>query len=334
MFAFACKKKITIVEKSTLEDKIPVRLHLVTQTIGSNPLTVSGIVGSENDVRLAFKTGGVIEKEYVEEGSIVRKGQLLAKLNLTEISANVAQVNEQVVKLERDLARAKNLYKDSVATLEQVQNVTSALNVARQTQNIANFNQQYSEIRATVNGRIVKRIMNEGELVAPGMPVFYLVAENANDWVIRVGVSDKDWSRLRVGDLATGTIDAFKGETVAAKVHKLAPSIDPTSGLYQIELKLQNFKKQLVPGLFSTLKIMPSSKVSYLAIPIEALIEGNNTSAFVFVNDNGIARRIDVKTNGVQGNEVLITAGLSEGQQVITDGSAYLSDGAAITQVE
>jgi RND family efflux transporter MFP subunit len=246
---------------------------------------------------------------------------------MTEIGANVAQVNEQVSKLERDLARVKNLYKDSVATLEQLQNVTTALNVARQSQSIANFNQQYSDIRATTNGRIVKRIMNEGELVAPGMPVFYLVADNSNDWVVRVGVSDKDWSRLKPGDLATVNIDAFKGETFSARVHKLAPSIDPTSGLYQIELKLQNCKKQLVPGLFSSVKMLPNAKVSYLAIPIEAMIDGNNTSAFVFVFDNGKARKIEIKTNGVQGNEVLISSGLQEGQQVITDGSAYLSDG-------
>ncbi len=327
MLLFACNKKEVAKDNKPQIGLVNVKLHTVGSIIGNDPILASGIVASESEVRMAFKTGGVIEKEYVEEGSVVRKGQLLAKLNMTEIAANVAQVNEQVTKLERDLARVKNLYRDSVATLEQLQNVTTALNVAKQSLSIANFNQQYSDIRATTNGRIVKRIMNEGELVAPGMPVFYLVADNANDWVVRVGVSDKDWFRLKTGDVASVKIDAFGTETFSANVHKLAASIDPTSGLYQIEMKLKNCNKPLVPGLFSNVKILPSKKIPFLSIPIEALIEGNNTSAYTFVYDNGKARKIEIKTNGVQGGEVLITSGLQAGQQVITDGSAYLSDG-------
>jgi membrane fusion protein, multidrug efflux system len=321
-------------EANTINDKeVSVRLVAVKKMTSAEAVSASGVVSSSTEARLAFKTGGIIDKMYVNEGDVVKKGQLLAKLNLTEINAQVAQANEGFAKIERDKKRVENLYKDSVATLEQLQNITTAYNVAKQNIEIARFNQNFSEIRATSNGRIVKKIMNEGELVGPGMPLFYMTADGAKDWVIKVGVSDKDWARLKEGDAAQVTIDAFKGETFSASVSNKAPSIDPQSGLYQMELKFQRLPSQLALGLFANVKMQPKMQRTYLTIPIDAIIEGNGNHAFVFIAEQGKAKKINVETVSIQNGNVLIASGLQEGQQVITDGSAYLMDGVTIKVV-
>jgi RND family efflux transporter MFP subunit len=324
---FACGNKKVEDTNNVKDDAVLVRLTAVEKTTSAEPVVASGVVSSSSEARLAFKTGGIIERIYVKEGDEVKRGQLLAKLNLTEINAQVAQANEGFAKIERDKKRVENLYKDSVATLEQLQNITTAYNVAKQNIEIARFNQNFSEIRATTNGRIVKKIMNEGELVGPGMPLFYITADGAKDWIIRVGVSDKDWARLKEGDAAQVTIDAFKGETFSASVSNKAPSIDPQSGLYQMELKFLRLPKQLALGLFANVKMQPKMQRSYLAIPIDAIIEGNGNHASVFVAEQGKARKIEVETAAIQDGKVLIANGLQEGQQVITDGSAYLTNG-------
>ncbi len=329
-FIIACKKKEAPTETLANQDIIAVRMVTVGKNMAAEPVLASGLVASATEARLSFKTGGVIEKIYVKEGDAVRKGQLLARLNLTEINAQVNQVKESVAKVERDLARVQNLYKDSVATLEQLQNVTTAYNVAKQNLAIAQFNQNFSEIHATSNGRIIKKIMNDGELVGPGMPVFYMTANGAQDWVVRIGVSDKDWARLKLGDQAKITLDAFKNETFAARISNLAQSIDPTSGLYQIELKLNHNAKQMATGLFASVILQPSSTRSYLTIPIDALIEGNGNQAFVYVNENGIARKKQIQTARIVEDKVLVVSGLNEGEQIITDGSAYLTDGVRV----
>jgi membrane fusion protein, multidrug efflux system len=324
---FACGNKKVEDTNNVKDDAVLVRLTVVEKTTSAEPVVASGVVSSSSEARLAFKTGGIIERIYVKEGDEVKRGQLLAKLNLTEINAQVAQANEGFAKIERDKKRVENLYKDSVATLEQLQNITTAYNVAKQNIEIARFNQNFSEIRATTNGRIVKKIMNEGELVGPGMPLFYITADGAKDWIIRVGVSDKDWARLKEGDAAQVTIDAFKGETFSASVSNKAPSIDPQSGLYQMELRFLRLPKQLALGLFANVKMQPKMQRSYLAIPIDAIIEGNGNHASVFVAEQGKARKIEVETAAIQDGKVLIANGLQEGQQVITDGSAYLTNG-------
>ncbi len=168
-----CGKKKEVKKALIEDDIVAVKLADVSQANSTEAINTSGLVTSLQEARLSFKTGGIIEKIYVKEGQNVRRGQLLATLNLTEINAQVQQATESVNKSERDLKRVTNLYRDSVATLEQVQNLTTALSVAKQSLEIAAYNQGYSKIYASANGVIVKKLMNEGALAGPGTPVFY-----------------------------------------------------------------------------------------------------------------------------------------------------------------
>jgi RND family efflux transporter MFP subunit len=229
----SCGKKKEVKKALIEDDIIAVKLADVSHANSTEAIKASGLVGSLQEARLSFKTGGIIEKIFVKEGQSVRKGQLLATLNLTEINAQVQQASESVQKAERDLKRVTNLYRDSVATLEQVQNLTTALSVAKQSLEIASYNQGYSKIYASNNGVIVKKLMNEGELAGPGTPVFFMNASGANDWVIKVGVADKDWTRLRMGDRATVTLDAFPEQIFTAIVSNLSQGADQNSGLCQ-----------------------------------------------------------------------------------------------------
>ncbi|TAE56413.1 MAG: efflux RND transporter periplasmic adaptor subunit [Bacteroidetes bacterium] len=327
----ACgQKEAPAGEQESDNSRIAVKTAPVTRQSIAAPIIASGLVASDEEARLSFKTGGVIQRLYVKEGDRVRKGQLLAALNLTEINAQVSQASEGVKKSERDLERVSNLYRDSVATLEQVQNATTALNVARQSQTIAQYNQGFSEIRAPRDGIILRKLMNEGEITGPGTPVFFLSAAGPSDWVVRAGLADKDWARLREGDPATISLDAFPGTTFQAKVSNLSQGADPMSGLYQVELKLSPAGKPFAAGLFATLSISPSGKQDLYSVPVDAIIEGNGSDAYVFVAEGDKALRRPVKVSFIQNNEALIYEGLSGVQSVITSGSAYLTDGSEI----
>ncbi len=156
------------------DESIPIRTAAVQTRTVALPIHASGTLTSSGEQRLSFKIGGVISKIYVDEGDVVRPGQLLAVLDKTEIDAQVAQAQQGLAKSERDLARVNGLYRDSSATLELLQNATTGRDVAKETARIATFNQQYAEIRATRGGKIIKKLVNEGEITGPGMPAFVL----------------------------------------------------------------------------------------------------------------------------------------------------------------
>lgn len=314
---------------------VPVQAYGATSSI---PAT--GIVSSDTESRLSFKTGGIIQKIYTDEGERVQKGQLLAKLDLTEITAQVTQAQFGIDKAKRDLERVQNLYRDSAATLEQVQNLSTVLDLARQSHEIARFNLQYSEIRAPHGGVVVKKLSNEGELAAPGLPVLALQGTGPADWIARLGLPDKDRVRLRPGDGAEIRLDAYPGAVFKGKISLIAPVADPMSGLYSVEVKLEPKGKALASGMFAKAELYPRNATaagsSTVMIPIEAVIEGDGKRAFVFVpgEDGNSVRKIPVLIGELTNTHALIVQGLEGVEAVITAGSPYLNERSKIRVVE
>ncbi|MBK8702427.1 MAG: efflux RND transporter periplasmic adaptor subunit [Saprospiraceae bacterium] len=311
------------------QEEIAVRVVAAEMQTLSEPVTASGLVSSATEARLSFKTGGVIDQLFAEEGAQVKKGQLLARLNLTEINAGVTQAREGVAKAERDLKRAQNLYKDSVATLEQVQNATTALNLAKEQLSIVQFNQAYSEIRAPISGVILMKLMNEGEVAGPGTPV-YVMHAGAGDWVVRAGVTDKDFVRLRNGQRAQITFDAYPGQTFTGTLSQIPQSADPATGLYPVEFSFNPGGKRFSYGMFATVRLEGAQGSSYVSVPVDAIVEGNGLNAFVFVADGDKAKKIPVRIAFLRNDKAMLASGLKAGDKVITEGSAYLSADARI----
>lgn len=326
----SCGSKSTVgsTEPVLADEFIPIRTAPVQQKNIALPLHASGILTSSAEQRLSFKIGGIIRKVYVVEGDVVRAGQLLASLDKTEIDAQVAQAQQGLLKAERDLARVEGLYRDSSATLELLQNATTGREVAKETARIASFNQQYAEIRASRGGKIIKKLINEGEITGPGMPALVLFETGTNDWVVRINVSDRDWARLSLGMPAQIRMDAYEGVTFNGKVKELAPAADPASGLYPVEIRIQAQGKRFAPGLFAEVDITPASSRPYTMIPVEAIVEGDGQSAFVFAlqADGTTVKKMPVRVAFLEGNQAVISSGLEGVTEVVTSGAPYLTE--------
>ena len=165
-----------------------------------------GVLAPRDEIRLAFKVGGVVDSVRVESGDLVRKGQVLAELKRAEVDASVSQAAEGVEKARRDLDRARQLRSDEVATEEQVQDLTTAYNVARSNVDAARFNARFARIEAPADGIVFERMVEGGELegmVGIGLgDVGHLLALHRGD-ELRVDLLARD--RL-VGDLDTGVL--------------------------------------------------------------------------------------------------------------------------------
>ncbi len=317
-------------EEESSDTAIPVSLSAVETEVRTDPVATAGTIASLGEARLSFKIGGVIDKIYVKEGQQVRAGQVLAALNMTEIEAQVNQAQFSYEKSERDLERVKNMLRDTAATLEQFQNASTGLDLARQGLEIARFNREFAKISSPVAGTIIKKMMNEGEMAGPGSPVLILISDCKSDWVAKVGVSDRDWARLKPGDKAEIELDAYPDETFPGIVTFLSQVADPVTHLYDVEIKLTGVVPRMAAGLFAKVRLWPSQSRSYRVIPVEALLEGHGKEGFVFVAEDGKARKIPVKIGYLDREKVLLTGGVDSIGQVISGGSAFLTDGAEV----
>ncbi len=301
------------------------------------PVVGSGVLASKKEAKLSFKTGGIVADIRADEGQDVRKGQVLAVLNLTEIDAQVTQARNNFEKAQRDMERVKRLYADSAATLEQMQNATTGYEVASASFESAQFNRQYSTIIAPENGRILRRQVEEGELVGAGSPVFLFAGSGAGDgWVIRTGVADRDMVKLKIGDKAKMTFDAYPGSSFAATVTEIAGAADPVNGTFEVELKVEPGDKKLVTGLVAKAEIFPSGQPEMLVVPIEALAEADGEKACVYTlgEDGTSVKKLPVRTAGIFGDVVAVREGLQEGATVITRGTAYLTESSRVKVVD
>jgi membrane fusion protein, multidrug efflux system len=316
------------------QNTVVVQVAAVTKRDFTSSIIISGTIGSETEARLSFKTGGIIESMKVRDGDQVRQGQLLATLNPTEINAQVEQAKEGLDKAQRDLARARDLFTQGVATQEQLDNAATAFSVAQQTVEIARFNQGRSEIFAPAAGVVLRKLMNEGELAAPGMPVFLFAGDEAREWVLRCGVSDRNWARLAKGDKAAITFDAFPGETFQGAVSSIARGAEAASGLYQVEVKVFPGARILAAGLFGTGTVQTGENGGGLAVPVDALVEGNGDQAKVFVARRNVAAAVEVRVLELTDRFAVVRGNLAVGDNVVVRGAPYLQDGSRIRTAE
>lgn len=326
ILAAGCKQPKPV-EKA--DGSIPVKLISVSALQEAEPMETSGLLSSEQQSNLSFKMSGIISRILVKEGDRVQQGQVLALLNKTEVNAQLNQAEENFNKAQRDAQRIANLYKDSVSTREQFDNTQTALTIAKKQLDIARYNSAQSSIIANTAGVVLKKTANEGEQIAGGAPVLFISSTADKDWIIKCGITDKDRARLRGNEPAEIVFDAYP-QTFSGKVKSLAEGSDAGSGLYQVEVRIDPGQVKLVAGLFAKVKLYPAGKADLVSVPVDALVEGKNDSAYVFIADGNKAVKKAVKIAYLKGDKAYISNGMSAQDRVIREGSAYLTPGSTI----
>ena len=282
---YSCSSSIASdTSQRTVKNAIPVAVQVVTTEDFALPVHVSGIISASKESRLSFKTGGIIKRIFVDEGDKVTKGQKIAQLDLKEINQQVYQAKVALDKAHRDYKRIDNLYRDTVSTLEQLQNTKSALEIAEANLNIAEYNLKFSTIYAPDNGIILKKFMEENEIAGVGTPVFYF-ASSEESWKMKVGITDKSIVKIKSGDLAEIVTDAYPEIKLRATVSNIASAPDLNTGLYEIELSIENNRLGMKPGFFARGDILPSEKIRCYKVPVDAVTEGLGRNINFFIYD-------------------------------------------------
>jgi membrane fusion protein, multidrug efflux system len=314
-------------QPAAVEEDTP-RVRVIAPVVReiSIPVHATGILSTSDEIKLSFKTGGIIESVNVKEGEKVKKGQLLASLNLAEINAANAQAGNAYEKALRDFTRAENLYRDSVATLEMRQNASTALEVARSNMEVARFNLKHSSIIAPTDGVILKQLARRDELISSGYPVF-LFGSSGKYWKVRTGITDRDIVRISPGDSASVTFDAWPGVKFRAIVGETGSMADPYTGTFETELLVDGAGYRLASGFVAGVEIIPSTGKPAVTVPVRSLVDADGNTGYVFVaGDSGTVRKIRVGIESIPGETVVVT-GLTTGMKIVSEGAAWLKDG-------
>ena len=301
--------------KQPLVKPVYVKAVRVEEKLMSVPLHSVGKVFSQKESSLSFKTGGIIRSINVNNGQKVRKNQVLAKLDLSEIESAFDKANLSFDKAERDLKRAQNLYKEKVVTLETLQNAQTAFAVTSSDLNIAKFNLTHSVITAPSDGLILNKMREEGELT---------------NWIIKSGLVDKEVVKIVLCDSVKITFDAYPNAIFNGAITKIANAPNPMNGTYEVEISLHEIPDTIKKGFIAKVKITPSQKQIYKLISIESLAEADQNDGIVYKIENNKARKIKVKIETIFNDQVLVVGALSANDLIISEGLSEINENSTV----
>ncbi|GAA0534392.1 efflux RND transporter periplasmic adaptor subunit [Chitinophaga japonensis] len=298
-------------------------------------ITASGMIASSQEVALSFKTGGMVAQVYVEEGQYVQQGALLARLNTTELEAQLLQADLNIEKLQRDAGRLQQLVKDTIATLEQLQNTQTSLSAAVQQKRSMDYNLSQASLYAPAPGFVLQRQVNPGEYKTPGSPVF-IIGSNMDagnpKWVFKAGLSDKDRVRVQEGQSAAITLDALPGQVFTGKVSRLSAIPEAQTGTYNCYISFEPGPAHMVYGLTGKLSIQYAAGDQYTLLPLDALMAASGDTALVYtvLPDSTVQQR-SVHIHSIHGDAVAIEEPWPRNLPVITAGKNDAVPGKKIT---
>ncbi len=335
LYLISCGTKADSPKSNTLGEVIAVKTYPIASANGSTVITATGVLATQNEANYSFKIGGVIDRILVEEGQSFSRGQLLATLKLTEIESGEIQAKLGVDKATRDHQRIKNLYADSVATLEQLQNTKTALDIAQKQLEAVSFNKQYAYIYAKSSGFVRKKLANEGEVIGGGMPILATNESTQQDWDFKVGLSDREWALVEIGNTCEVVLDAFPEKVFEGTVFRKSPAAEQGTGSFQVEIKINTGNIKPALGMFGKTIIATNRSSEYINIPYDALIEADGKNAFVFVPiSEQRVRKQSILIESFDNRQVRVKKGLEGIKEIVQSNSAFLNENSTIKIVK
>jgi len=245
--------------------KIFLGLMLFTTIIYAKTLTLSATVISDNEKFITSRFMGFVKELRVSEGSIVKKGQLLYRIDTTDIDAKKRQAELQVSMyqtqfeiVKRNYERFKRLYAKGLVSKAQVEelemnylNLKDMIDVAKAQLQEVNNQYKYLEIKAPNDGVITRKMIKVGEMAMPGMPA--LVLTDLSSLKIKAEIAEGDLKKVRVGQRVDVIIPSVDYKT-AGKIVSIIPSSNPMTHTFMIKIDFKR-KNNVYPGMYAKVKI-------------------------------------------------------------------------------
>jgi RND family efflux transporter MFP subunit len=312
----------------------PVLVVTVSKGDIDASIAVSSTIEAERQVSVHAEATGQIVKLEVEEGELVKEGQLLARIKYDAQSSLLERAATSLEKTEVDFARMKELYDRGAASKEELDNAELALRNAKLDRQDRSREVKNTRVKAPFAGTLTERLVAEGGFVSSGQQLFSIT--DFDTLVARVYVPEKELDRIRVGQVADVVGKAAQGRRGEGKVDRIAPIVDAATGTVKVTITLPPElagKEGFLPGMYAEVTLTTETRKDVTLVPKPALVrDEDQTYVFVVEGDHAVRRLVEVGLGDDQSVEAL--SGVSPGESIIVAGQAGLKDGALVTVVD
>ncbi len=295
---------------------LKVSTFMVTPSLFAETITATGTVLADEGVELQPETNGKVVSINFVEGAPVKQGDLLLKLNDSDLRANLDRYNYSKKLAEVRFRRYSQLLNQKMVSQDDYDSALSEMNVQQSYIDLYKAEIQKTEIRAPFNGVVGLRYVSVGAFVNASTRIATL--QRLNELKIDFAVPEKYSGRIKVGSQITFTV-AGGLQKYAGRIAALDPRIDSGTRTLLVRAICSNTDGRLLPGAFTNVSIPLDQIADAFLVPAEAVVAGLDEKN-VYVIKDGLAERRAVETGARTATQVHIVSGLQAGDQVITSG--------------
>lgn len=291
----------------------------------------SGDVKPFKQVNLSFNVPGKIERLYVDEGDLIKKGELLAQLEQQDYKTVRDRSYAQWEKAKRDFERSQRLWKEESIQEQIVQDAETAFKASQAVLDAAEINLKHCLMYAPFSGHVAFRLGEEKEMVAPGQVVFTVM--DIARVLVELGVPERSVGRIRRGQEARVVIQSLQEESLLGEVSHVAISAFPDSRLFKVEIDIPNPNFELKPGMTASVGVITDTipDAYVFSIDVSVLRKGERV---LFLLDGEMARMIALRDYIISGEDLIIRDPLPEKGRLIIDGQDVLFDGMGVIVID
>lgn len=338
----------------TVDSTTVVEVARVEQGAVEQILSLSGDVEAGRSVRIFSQVPDRLTDVRVDVGSRVRSGQVLARVRdeslragLDQIEANLRAARTNLANLRDELVRTRNLYEVGSVSTQALESLETRVKAAEaQVEQLEAAREQSramlsnATITAPFEGIIAERMLQEGDMAGPGMPIFQLV--DMREVKILTDVPQERLGRVIEGLPVRVTVSSFPGEVFEGEVERVAPVLNRMTRMARTEIRVLNPEEKLRPGMFADVAILEAASEDAVLVPLEAVMEAYRfvagvrgsgsmpTEAVLFRLQGNEVSQLTLPVGLVGREMVQISRGLSPGDSVVTTGKEQLTDGTRV----
>ncbi len=319
-------------------------------TIG-NSVTATGTIEAVTSVDVGTQVSGIIDKIYVDYNSEVKKGQVIAELDKTNLISELNSANSQLASAKSDLeyqqsnfARQKTLYQKGLISANDFESARLSLEQAKsavaqrqEAVNKAKTNLSYATITSPIDGIVLSKSVEEGQTVASSFstPTLFTIVKDMTDMRVVADVDEADIGEIAVGQRVTYTVDAYPDDVFEGTVTQVRNEATTTNNVvtYEVVISAPNPDLKLKPGLTANVTIYTLERTGIVSVPTKALrftptaetvgkqdkIEDCTGTHKLWVRNGKTFKAYSVQTGITNGTRTEILSGVKEGTVVVVD---------------
>lgn len=333
------------------KEEINFKQEKVSLQTLQNSVTATGTIEAVTSVTVGTQVSGIVNKLYVDYNSQVKKGQVIAELDKTNLlselntaKANMASAQSQLNYQSANMKRYQTLYQKGLVSADDYENALltyrqakEQVTTAKEQVQRAQTNLGYATITSPIDGTVISKSVEEGQTVAASFntPELFTIAKDLTNMQVVADVDEADIGAVKEGDRVTFTVDAYPDDTFEGTVKQVRLQATTTNNVvtYEVVISAQNADLKLKPGLTANVTIYTQERTGVLAVANKALrftptketvgkdmkivdCKGKNK---VWTLDGKTLTAHPVSIGQTDGMHTEITKGLKAGQQIVTE---------------